>query len=60
MVPESMEFFHVTKLELLPRVKWRLTHYLIFKVEIDTRAKIIVIIQNRTIILGSATPFNSK
>ena len=34
--------------------------YRILSVEIATRAKIIVMIQKRTMILGSATPFNSK
>jgi hypothetical protein len=38
----------------------RRTPHLIFNVEIATSAKIRVIIQNRTMIFGSATPFNSK
>ena len=37
-----------------------LKSYLIFKVEIATSARIILIIQKRTMIFGSATPFSSK
>jgi hypothetical protein len=32
----------------------------IFSVEIATSARMMVMIQNRTMIFGSATPFNSK
>src|SRR6266702_3591768 len=34
--------------------------YLIFRVEIATSARMMLIIQKRTMIFGSATPFSSK